>query len=204
MTNLTKETPPKQAQGAPLCSAPSGGALSPAARPDLVQTWVEFLEPFEWEWFCTFTFREDVAPESAEKRFRFLIAKLNRRLFGPRWWRKGQSVQWVRALEYQKRGVIHFHALMRGVGGEDRFAVMKEWEELAGFARIYPPRNGAAVRGYCAKYVAKGGELTVGGGPWGLDAVRLVSNRLPLWRKRSAEHLCPEWGQKFRRDFSSP
>jgi len=163
--NPTKQTSTTQAQDASACSDQAA-----ASRPDLVQTWVDFLEPWDWEWFCTFTFRGDVHPEGAEKRFRFLLAKLNRRLFGPRWWVNGASVQWVRALEYQQRGVIHFHALMRLVGDENRFAVMKDWEELAGFARIYPPRNALAVRRYCAKYVVKGGELTVGGGEWGMES----------------------------------
>ena len=135
----------------------------------LREAWVEFLRPYMWEWFCTFTFREDVHPEGADKAFRRLMVKLNRKLFGAGWWRKGESVQYVRALEYQKRGVIHFHALFSNVGNADRFRVMEDWEELAGFARIYPPRNADAVMRYCAKYVVKGGELEAGGGPWGVE-----------------------------------
>jgi len=167
--NLTKQTSATQAQGASVCITDQAAS----ARPGLFQTWVDFLEPWDWEWFCTFTFREHVHPESADKHFRWVLAKLNRRLFGPRWWRNGESVQWVRALEYQRRGVIHFHALMRLIGDENRFRLMKDWEgdesTVTGIARVYPPRSGAAVRLYCAKYVVKGGELTVGGGPWGLE-----------------------------------
>lgn len=70
-------------------------------------------------------------------------------------------MRWVRALELQRRGVIHYHALLGGAGLDElrRLSWMDEWDRLAGYARIERPENGAAVRAYCAKYVAKGGEL---------------------------------------------
>jgi len=40
---------------------------------------------------------------------------------------------------------------------------MDDWFELAVIARIEPPRSSGAVRAYCAKYVAKGGEIDLGG-----------------------------------------
>jgi hypothetical protein len=86
---------------------------------------------------------------------------MNRELYGPRWWKHGKSVRWVRALEVQRRGVIHYHALLGGAGVDElrRLSWMDEWDQLAGYARIEQPANGEAVRAYCAKYVAKGGEL---------------------------------------------
>jgi len=68
-------------------------------------------------------------------------------------------VQWVRALEYQRRGVIHYHALLAGVQELRRLSWMDLWNELAGYARIEPIRDGSVVRRYVSKYVAKGGEL---------------------------------------------
>ena len=131
-------------------------------RRRLVEAWAEFLERWSWDWFCTLTFRGDaVHPEAADKRFRVWVSKINRELYGPRWWKHGQGVRWVRALETQRRGVIHYHALLGGAGVDElrRLSWMDEWVRLAGYARIEPPENGAAVRAYCAKYVAKGGEL---------------------------------------------
>jgi hypothetical protein len=139
----------------------------------LRDAWVVFLRRWTWQWFCTFTFREIVHPESADKRFRLLISKLNRQIHGPRWHKKGLGVGWVRALEYQRRGVIHYHALVAGVGAERRLTWMDIWDELAGFARIEPIRDDSAVRRYVSKYVIKGGELDLGG--------PLRSPRLPLF-----------------------
>jgi hypothetical protein len=129
----------------------------------MVEAWAGFLGRWSWDWFCTLTFRGEVHPEAADKRFRVWVSKINRALYGPRWWKHGQGVRWVRALETQRRGVIHYHALLGGGGLDElrRLTWMDEWNDLAGYARIEPPADGAAVRGYCAKYVSKGGELDV-------------------------------------------
>src|SRR5947209_12381580 len=63
-------------------------------RQALRDAWIALLGRWQWEWFCTFTFRDMVHPEAADKRFRVLISQANRR--------------WVRALEYQKSDVIHW------------------------------------------------------------------------------------------------
>lgn len=74
------------------------------------------------------------------------------------------GVIWARGLEYQKRGVIHFHALVGRVPEKvGRFDYMKRWEMLAGYARIFPYDPAKGARYYLGKYVAKGGEIDVGG-----------------------------------------
>jgi hypothetical protein len=138
------------------------------SRPDrniIQDAWIEFLGRWEWDWFATLTFRGEVHPEAADKRFRVWISKLNRELFGPRWSKKGVGVRWVRALEYQRRNVIHYHGLIGGLGVESlrRFDWMDAWEQLAGYARIEPPRDRGMVVAYCSKYVVKGGEIDLGG-----------------------------------------
>ena len=140
---------------------------SPAPSTDaLTEGWSNFLGRWSWDWFATLTFRGDaVHPEAADKRFRVWTSKINRTLYGPRWFKHEKGVRWVRALEHQRRGVIHFHALL----GADRLADLRrlswmdEWNDIAGFARIEPPRNSEAVRDYCAKYVVKGGVIDLGG-----------------------------------------
>jgi hypothetical protein len=74
-------------------------------------------------------------------------------------------MRWVRASEPQRRGAIHFHALLGGAGLSEvrRLSHMDKWNELAGYARIMPPVSNDAVRRYCAKYVVKGGEIDLGG-----------------------------------------
>jgi hypothetical protein len=141
----------------------------------LREAWVAFLACWTWDWFLHFTFREIVHPEAADKRFRLFISMVNRELYGPRWHKKGQGVKWVRALELQRHGVIHYHVLITGVDDLRRLMWMDIWNEPAGFARIEPIRDGTAVRRYVSKYVVKGGELDLGG--------PLVTDQLSLWTR---------------------
>jgi len=152
--------------------APAASAM-PVDREALRDAWIALLGRWEWEWFCTFTFRDLVHPEAADKRFRVLISQANRVLYGHRWHKQGRGLRWVRALEYQKRDVIHYHALMAGVQDLRRLTWMDRWHELAGYARIEPIESSAAVSRYVSKYVVKGGEIDLGG--------PLVPAELPLF-----------------------
>lgn len=143
------------------------------------RTWAVFLGAWRWHWFATLTFRPEHAlphhpgararsthAERADKLFRVWASKLNRTLFGVRWYKHNRGVRWCRATEPHKNGRIHFHALLGAeeLAAVDRFAWMEVWEELGGgFARIYLPLSETAVRLYCAKYVTKGGQLELGG-----------------------------------------
>jgi hypothetical protein len=102
-------------------------------------------------------------PEAADKRFRVLISQATRALFGTMWYKRKQGLRWVRALEYQKRDVIHYHALMAGVQDLRRLTWMDRWHELAGYARIEPIDAADAVVRYVSKYVVKGGAIDRGG-----------------------------------------
>jgi len=78
-------------------------------------------------------------------------------------------MRWARALEYQKRGVIHYHALIWFGGASEarRLTAMDRWFEIGqGIARIftYNPQLGATH--YLGKYIAKGGEIDYGGQWW--------------------------------------
>lgn len=125
--------------------------------------WIALLNRYTWDWFVTMTFREATHPESADKRWRLWVSMINRQLYGPRWYKKKKSVLWIRALELQTRGVIHYHALMSHPQDLNvilsRFAEMENLNTIAGFARIFPPRSMDAVINYCSKYVVKGGEI---------------------------------------------
>jgi hypothetical protein len=100
----------------------------------LKQAWAEFLGQWTWEWFCTLTFVEDrVHPERADKCFRVWLARVNEAAYGKRWRRQGKGVTWARGAEFQRRGSIHFHVLLFGVGALKRLAMMDEWAKLAGW-----------------------------------------------------------------------
>jgi hypothetical protein len=129
----------------------------------LQEAWINWLGQWRWEWYCTLTFRDEVHPEAAEKRFRTFVKHINRSLYGPRWYKHGQGIRWVRALEYQRRGVIHFHALLAGADDLPPRRWTATWHELAGFAKIEPIESPAAVLHYVSKYVIRGGELDLGG-----------------------------------------
>jgi len=133
----------------------------------LAVAWQSFISRYPMNWFCTFTFTEDVHPERATKLFRLLIKRLNQDLYGKHFERRGEpGVFYVLASEYQRRGVLHFHALIGAV--EDlnnrarRLDYMDIWERFgppAGFSRIEQINDQAAVQHYVTKYVTKGGQI---------------------------------------------
>ena len=130
----------------------------------LRDAWVIFLSVYTFQWFATFTFETNVHPEAALKRWRFFINQLNRALYGRRWQKKEHGgVYWILGIERQKRGVIHFHALMGAVNDlneiASRLSCMDYWNELAGFARIEAIRSNEAALRYVTKYVVKGGDI---------------------------------------------
>jgi hypothetical protein len=121
--------------------------------------WAGLLGRWTWDWFITFTFRTEVHPEAADKRFRAWLDRVaeERRRCGM----FDAGLRWVRALEYQKRGVLHYHVLLGEVGPLPYRVVHDHWRE--GHAWVEPVRDSSAVRNYVAKYVTKGGELEIGG-----------------------------------------
>ena len=130
----------------------------------LRDAWAEFLSAYTFQWFATLTFETNVHPEAALKRWRFYTNQLNRALYGRRWQKKEHGgVYWILGIERQKRGVIHFHALMGAVNDlneiASRLACMDYWNELAGFARIEAIRSNEAALRYVTKYVVKGGDI---------------------------------------------
>lgn len=157
--------PIKASRGCGGGAPATGTATERSQNVRLILAWTEFLSRWEWDWFLTLTFRDEVHPERADKLFRVFVSQINRELFGNRWYKHGDGIRWVRALEMQRRGVIHYHALFGGAGLSDvrRLFWMDRWFELAGIARIEPPRDRGAVHSYVAKYVVKGGEIDIGG-----------------------------------------
>lgn len=137
------------------------------ARQTLQEGWIEFIDRYPWQWFCTLTFGEDVHPQQADRTFRLWVAKLNRYLFGSRWSKKPARILfWIRATEDQRRGVLHFHVLV-GCPTKDlahpavRAFAKKSWLELAGFSKIESIRSQTRVSRYLTKGVKRGCEIDV-------------------------------------------
>jgi len=121
----------------------------------------DFIARWPWEWFVTFTFTEDVHRERAFKLYLLWASKLNRDIYGARWYKRG-GCHWVFSFERQKSGRWHIHALMAGVKDSRRLTWMDKWvalDRVAGWARIEPVQNQIAVSKYVTKYVSKDGRL---------------------------------------------
>lgn len=138
-------------------------ALLAARFNPLQRAWVDFLLRFRLDWFCTFTFRDAVHPEAANKKLLYLLRALNRDVFGNNWQRRTTGIYWVAGIEYQRRGVLHFHGLLGAPEnlGEKlrRLYWMEFWFRIAGIARIEQIDDHVLVAAYVSKYVAKGGEV---------------------------------------------
>jgi len=146
--------------------------------------WVSFIKELDrrigFEWWVTLTFRGPVHTEAALKCLGRWEHKINRKVYGVRYTRRGEGISSIVAIEYQKRGVLHFHALTGGtklpprrgpleadhlhvrddgVREFRRLTAMDWWEDMAGIARIYPYRRAGGAEEYVSKYVVKDGHI---------------------------------------------
>lgn len=138
------------------------------------ETWVRDFS--KWKSFVTLTFRDIVTRDQSENQFRFLIQVLNRDLYGNHYTRiVGHSYfSYVAGWEHQKRGALHIHAL---IDKPINFRLIHTvWNKMAGFAWIEPASDVEVAVGYLAKYVSKGGELSV----WKPTRVKEPAFK-PLW-----------------------
>ena len=134
-------------------------------KKELADAYGEFINDWPWDWFGTFTFREAIHPESANKIFNRYTHYLNRSMYGVRYTnRPNDGAIIVRGSEWQGRGVLHYHALIGRIAkGVRRFEWMEQWNKMAGFARIYPYNPNRGARYYLGKYVIKGGQIDLMG-----------------------------------------
>ena len=121
--------------------------------------WLEKLK--NWKTYLTLTFKEITPPDVARSKFNHLVQVLNRDAFGKHYVRKvGHSYfSYVLAMEYQQRGVVHFHTLADRPINFD--LVHRYWNCAAGFAWVEPVKSQGDVVGYCSKYISKGGEVDI-------------------------------------------
>lgn len=147
--------------------------LSGVRRADLeAQAYAEMLGRQSWHWFVTLTFRPShegrsggMHPEKADKAFRVLVSKINRSIYGTRWYKRDETqLVWARGQEFHKSGRIHFHAVMADPRNDlnalaRRMQWVDWWWQEFGIARIERPESQADICGYVSKYVTKDGEV---------------------------------------------
>ena len=138
-------------------------STQPRIFTELQLAWISLLSRYSFDWFATFTFRFDTHPEAAYKRFRYWVHVFNQSLHGRRYEKHGLGMHWVNALEWQRRGVVHFHAMLGDSRSLEEMAYKRAWKnfwyELAGFCDIQLIDDQVDVAAYVSKYVTKGGEL---------------------------------------------
>lgn len=129
-------------------------------RPDLREPFGAWLDGFPWSWFVTLTFPAVIGPEQAGRAWSRWVRLLEDDA--------RHALRWARALEYQKRGVIHFHALLWPLAREVQYATARaRWSEAGGgFSWIQPYEHHRGAAHYLGKYIVKGGEVDYGGKWW--------------------------------------
>ncbi|MCB9112307.1 MAG: hypothetical protein H6634_13770 [Anaerolineales bacterium] len=134
---------------------------------ELQNAWSEYVAGFApWLSFWSLTFAEadrthDVTRSEAEFLWRRLVQSLNRDLYGNHYTRiVGHCYfSYALAFEYQKRGVLHMHALVDKRTNWE-FA-NRLWRMMAGIIKIKPVADLNGVSHYMSKYVTKGGDLVL-------------------------------------------
>lgn len=147
--------------------------VQPVRRSDPhAEAYAELLGRQSWHWFVTLTFKAShegrgggIHPEKADKAFRVLVSKINRSIYGTRWYKRDETqLCWARGQEFHKSGRIHFHAVMADPRNDlntlaRRMDWVDWWYREFGIARIEPPKSQADICRYVSKYVVKEGEV---------------------------------------------
>lgn len=139
---------------------PSEAWESKAKKNELVQayaTWICDLR--DWSGFITLTFKNDTAPDVANRLLQRLISKLNEECFGANYETTiGHSYfSYVFGIELQKREVSHFHLIVdRPVNFQ---LIHRLWNKWGGYAWTALIRDKEKTVMYISKYIGRGGEV---------------------------------------------
>lgn len=119
----------------------------------------DWLAQRKWLVFLTLTFKNETEPEIALKLVKELIRKLNECVYGEHYlnYVDHSYFSYMIGIEFQKRGVIHFHIL---IDRPVNFLVIHTfWNSRAGFADPQLIRDSINSVYYVTKYCAKSGEI---------------------------------------------
>jgi hypothetical protein len=107
-------------------------------KEELIHAYADWLQKYNWTWFCTLTFKGAPPLKRADRLFRVWISEIKQS-------EGTKKFSWVRVTERGAFGDnIHFHALIGGLRDASKWRWMFRWEELAGEANIlyYVPKLG--------------------------------------------------------------
>lgn len=128
----------------------------------LRQGWIDYVAGFaEWKHMITLTFAFPISEIKALAIWSALVKKLGKRYLGKNYSRRyGHSYfSYCIGLEYQDRGVVHFHVLVDQ--WVDYSYIHKLWNKWAGWAWIDQVKSHQGVVVYITKYVLKSGVVDV-------------------------------------------
>jgi len=124
-------------QDKPTSQYPYHGTSYAKVISPMQEGWLSLIKKYEpYDWFATLTFRDPVHVEVAEGRFKRWRIYIDNALYGGNFVKKRKGVTWFRAMERQKRGVLHFHCL---IGSPDMYRLkrkdfVKAWETNCGLS----------------------------------------------------------------------
>ena len=113
----------------------------------LRDSWVTFLNRYNWDWFATLTFRSPPTTYTATNRLKRWISTIERQ--------ERRKVGYYKGMEFTKLGVPHFHLLMGNLDGVRRDKYWELWFAQCGRARILPYNSKLGAGHYLTKYVVK-------------------------------------------------
>lgn len=131
-------------------------------RIELRNAYADFINHLcTWDWFCTMTWKSLVHPESALKLFYLFVHRLNKKIWGNRYYKgKDLGVFCCIAVEKQFRQVLHIHSLISGVPNNILYTDHALWwQRKAGSCEIEHYNYSRDAGSYLSKYVAKDAEV---------------------------------------------
>ncbi len=113
------------------------------------ESWGNFLkEKFNFDWYVTLTFKDNVGEWGADRNFRRFVRELRHRA--------GHRVEFLRTTEWQKqRNVPHYHLLMGNCSEIHRMEMVEWCKNNFGYSRILPYDRNLNASYYIGKYVTK-------------------------------------------------
>lgn len=121
------------------------------------------LVPLDTDWVSDISYNAVAQERFARSQYLIWIRRLNEAIYGRRFREQGLGVDNAYGMEFQKRGVIHLHAVLRGI---PETVSMTEWavkwyhqHPNIGYATIKPYDPALGAVGYLGKYIVKGGQV---------------------------------------------
>lgn len=113
----------------------------------LRESWVDFLNRFNWDWFATLTFKGLPKTYTAKNKVVHWLRTIEKQ--------EKRNIGYYKAMEFTKSGIPHFHLLMGNLDGVRRDKYWGLWFEWNGRARILPYDSKLGAGFYLTKYVVK-------------------------------------------------